>query len=219
MVPNVSRSYRLLGTPGIDGTVTWSHSPQERRPQLRHSEGLKTLKTSGHSQPNHPESIRRKFGDDREKISCCTLFLLLFLFILIFPPTVSFLFFPYSSSVLLTFTINALKSSQVQQLQKSKLRLQTRLHTYTYLNKWLFNWAPCKIYLNLHSFTSVFLFLYNFSPSVLLLRPYFLNPLKFFTSTSSSSFSDYGPCCKARRTKTLNQLSAGAASGNTEMGV
>ena len=66
LVPNVSRLNRLLGTPGINDPVTWRHSLQERRPQLRHSESLKTLKTSRHSQPNNPESIRRKFGDDRE---------------------------------------------------------------------------------------------------------------------------------------------------------
>jgi len=60
--------------------------------------------------------------------------------------------FRYSSFVLqffLTFTIGTLKSSQVHQLQKSNVRLQIHLHTFTYLSKALFNWAPCKLYLQL----------------------------------------------------------------------
>jgi hypothetical protein len=175
--------------------VTWRHSRQERRPQLRHSESLKTLKTSGHSQPNHTESIRRKFGDDKENnfmlytlshiifiYSYFSSYILILLIFSLIPPP-SFLYF---------FLL--LPSAPLNQLRSASCRNQKYSYKYQYTSTLSRTSIECCLIrrsvnftFNLHSITSVFLFLYNFFPSVLLLRPYFLSFLKFFTSSSSSS--------------------------------
>jgi hypothetical protein len=110
------------------------------------------------------------------------LFLILFLFILYFSLLTSPAphFFSYSSYVFLqfclTFTIAILKSSQVHQLQKSKVLLQMHVHTFTYLNTVLFNWAPSAFIL-LHLFS----YFYILSP----LLSYF-SVLTSLTSLNSS---------------------------------